>query len=1169
MATFQVATPEKFDFRKPETWQKWIKRFERFRTASELSEKSEEAQVNTLLYSMGPESDEVLSSLKLSADDLKKYDTVKGKFNDYVVVRRNVIIERAKFNQRMQNEGESVDNFITSLYTLAEHCGYNDLHDEMIRDRIVVGLRDRKLSEKLQMDEKLTLDKAVKLVRQSAAVKEQQVVVRQESNQASGIALDAVRAPRRCQKFQRGNRYGHFKPQQTQQVKPKSNNDICERCGNSPHSRNRCPAADAQCMKCGRTGHFAKMCRNKAIRELESSPYPEDAFLGAIDTDTENGWMVDLSINGVSVRFKIDTGADVTVIPEEISRKVKGSEHKPDRILYGPANKNLIVTKMIKVAVQYNDKTSDQEIYVVKNLKTALLGRPAIEALNLLMRVENVNTGTEVKKKHPKLFDGLGKTNWEYKISLKDNAKPYALSSPRRVPLPLMNQVKEELERMQSLGVITKVDQPTDWCAGMVVAQKPNGKVRICVDLTKLNESVRRENYPIPSIDQELASLSGASVFTKLDANSGFWQIPLAKESSILTSFITPYGRFRFNRLPFGIASAPEFFQKRMSEEVAGLPGVLCHMDDILISGKNQEEHDNNLERVLQKIEAAGLTLNDKCVFSAESIKYLGHIIDRNGIRADPDKVRAINDMRAPTNVSELCRFLGMVNQLSKLMPNLAETTKPLRDLLRRENQWYWDETQQSSFENIKRELCSTPILAHYDPSRQTIISSDSSSYGLGAVLIQKQEDESYRPIAFASRSLTNTEQRYAQIEKEALASTWACEKFSDFIVSLSVKIETDHKPLLALLGSKRMDELPARIQRFRMRLMRFDYSMTYVPGKHMYTADTLSRSPVGEITELDKLSEKETEALVDMIVGSIEASDKRLEEIRQNLPKDKVCSTLLHYVKEGWPDKFKLPEEIKPYWTHRGELNEQRGLLMKGNRLVIPKSMQKEILSRIHTGHLGITKCQQRAKETVFWIGLSKQVEDLVKNCDKCQMNANDRPEPLMTTNLPSRPWEKLGTDMFEYKGSQYLLVIDYYSRYVEVAKLTSTSSETIVNHLKSIFSRHGIPEVLRSDNGPQYASKYFADFASQYGFSLVTSSPRYPQSNGEAERAVQTVKNVIKKSDDPYLALMAYRATPIQNGFSPSELLMGKIIKADKYPSEQSKRKRSKAKGETKEEL
>ncbi|KAK3107078.1 hypothetical protein FSP39_006562 [Pinctada imbricata] len=752
MATFQVATPEKFDFRKPETWQKWIKRFERFRTASELSEKIEEAQVNTLSYSMGPESDEVLSSLKLSADDLKKYDTVKGKFNEYFVVRRNVIIERAKFNQRMQNEGESVDNFITSLYTLAEHCGYNDLHDEMIRDRIVVGLRDRKLSEKLQMDEKLTLDKAVKLVRQSAAVKEQQVVVRQEFNQASWIALDAVRAPRRYQKFQRGNRYGNFKPQQTQQVKPKSNNDICERCGNSPYSRNRCPAADAQCMKCGRTGHFAKMCRNKAIRELKSSPYPEDAFLGAIDTDTENGWMVDLSINGVSVRFKIDTGADVTVIPEEISRKVKGSEHKPDRILYGPTNKNLIVAKMIKVAVQYNDKTSDQEIYVVKNLKTALLGRPAIEALNLLMRVENVNTGTDVKKEHPKLFDGLGKTNWEYKISLKDNAKPYALSSPRRVPLPLMNQVKGELERMQSLGVITKVDQPTDWCAGMVVAQKPNGKVRICVDLTKLNESVRRENYPIPSIDQELASLSGASVFTKLDANSGFWQIPLAKESSILTTFITPYGRFRFNRLPFGIASAPEFFQKRMSEEVAGLPGVLCHMDDILISGKNQEEHDNNLERVLQKIEAAGLTFNDKCVFSAE-------------------------------------------------------------------------------------------------------------------------------------------------------------------------------------------------------------------------------------------------------------------------------------------------------------------------------------------------------AKETVFWIGLSIQVEDLVKNCDKCQMNANDRPEPLMTTNLPSRPWEKLGTDMFAYKRSQYLLVIDYYSRYVEVAKLTSTSSETIVNHLKSIFSRHGIPEVLRSDNGPQYASKYFADFASQYGFSHVTSSPRYPQ--------------------------------------------------------------------------
>ena len=358
---------------------------------------------------------------------------------------------------------------------------------------------------------------------------------------------------------------------------------------------------------------------------------------------------------------------------------------------------------------------------------------------------------------------------------------------------------------MEGLGVITKVQEPTEWCAGMVVVPKANGKVRICVDLTKLNECVRRERHPLPAVDQTLAQLAGATVFSQLDANSGFWQIPLDPDSTLLTTFITPFGRFCFNRLPFGITSAPEHFQRRMSELLGGVPGVVCMMDDMLIHGTTQQEHDQRLLAVLQRLEKAGVTLNrEKCKFSQNAVKFLGHVIDQSGITPDPDKVNAIQKVRTPGNVGDVRRFLGMVNQLSKFSPNLAEETKPLRELLIKGNAWIWSEPQQTAFDRIKKMLTNTPVLALFNPNLETILSADASSFGLGAVLLQKQLSGELKPVSFISRSMTPTEQRYAQIEKEALAFTWACERLSDYLIGLSFRIQTDHKPLVPSLVRSR-----------------------------------------------------------------------------------------------------------------------------------------------------------------------------------------------------------------------------------------------------------------------------------------------------------------------------------------------------------------------------
>ena len=390
---------------------------------------------------------------------------------------------------------------------------------------------------------------------------------------------------------------------------------------------------------------------------------------------------------------------------------------------------------------------------------------------------------------------------------------------------------------MESISIISKVDESTPWCAGMMVVPKKEGALRICVDLKPLNENVLRKVHPLPKVDDILAQLSGAKLFSKLDANSGFWQIPLAKKSQPLTTFITPYGRYCFKKMPFGISSAPEHFQKRMSKILSGLDGVLCLMDDILVFESNKEEHDKRLRAALGRIEAAGATLNpSKCKFGKSQQTFLGHLVDQEGIRADPEKTSAVTKMKPPMNISELRRFMGMVNQLGKFLPNLTNLTQPLRQLLSKKSTWLWGPDQDRAFADVKAELAKPTVLALYDPSLPTKVCANASSHGLGAVLMQKS-NSSWKPIAFASRSMTETQQRYAQIEKEVLASTWACEKFSTYILGMKFLIDTDHKPLVPLLGMKHLDRLLPRILRFRLRLARFDYSIVHVPGILLYTA--------------------------------------------------------------------------------------------------------------------------------------------------------------------------------------------------------------------------------------------------------------------------------------------------------------------------------------------
>ncbi|KXJ30128.1 Retrovirus-related Pol polyprotein from transposon opus [Exaiptasia diaphana] len=835
MASWQISPPEKFEFGKPELWPKWRKRFDRFRVASGLDKKDGPSQINALIYSMGERADDIFNTFTLTEEEEESYDAVVEKFQSHFVKKRNPIFERAKFNQRVQLSGESVDSFITDLHSLSEHCAYGTLTDELIRDRLVVGLRDAKLSEKLQMNSELTLAKAMDQARLDEAIKKQQSVVRGNTTQTGGPEQNVEFIQRK--KFQK-------KKNPTPQVpdNKKSDESKCNRCGKSPtHPRQECPAKNATCHKCKKKGHFKSVC--KFLCEVcedgdDDDDDDEEFFLGSVHVDElkseDTYWNANVKLQDLSVNCKIDTGADVTVVPEHIFKKTGCKLLKTNANLSGPNQQKLDVCGMFEANISYKEQSSMQKVYVVRGLKRPLLGRPAIEALNIVSFVNAVFEKDDVVKRYPKLFTGLGKLETAYHIELEKDAKPYALFSARRIALPQLPKVRKELERLESLGVISKVEVPTDWCAPIVVVPKQNGQVRICVDLTRLNDSVKRERHILPSVEETLAQLGGAKVFSKLDANSGFHQIPLTEESKLLTTFITPFGRYCYNRLPFGITSAPEHFQKRMSSILSNEEGTVNMIDDTLVFGRNQQEHDERLHKVLKRIEAAGITLNlDKCEFAKTEVTFLGHVVDSNGIRPDPSKIKAIKDMAAPENIHELRRFLGMANQLSKFTSKLTETSKPLRDLLSTKRVWAWGSDQQQAFEKLKELLtCESAVLAHYDPQRETRVSADASAYGLGAVLEQQQDDMSWRPVVYHSRSMSSCEQRYAQIEKEALGVTWACERFSSYLIGKKFEVLTDHKPLVSLLGSKDLDTLPPRIQRFRMRMMRFHYSIKHIPEK-------------------------------------------------------------------------------------------------------------------------------------------------------------------------------------------------------------------------------------------------------------------------------------------------------------------------------------------------
>ena len=1182
MATYQLPVPQPMSLQGDivENWKEFEDAWEDYMIATKLNQKTnttagKELVAATLGTVMGRECKKVMKSLPTLTNEDRKHPTrIVEELRKHFLPQRNVLYERFVFSTATQRIQETVDEFVVRLRQLAESCEFEQLKSSFIRDRLVFGTLDKGGREKLLQEMPVPdLDRVIRSLKSAEISRTHNEAIAEKCEQPGIIQYTEKKRKQTMTnrtRFQSHRRYSNHQ-----------NQNKCGWCGRTAdHPKRNCPAKDARCYQCSRIGHFGEACRMpRQVNEVDTDRMPRqdnEADAGRtprqvneVDIDSitdciymmevgptksseEDFWTTEVEINGEPCSFKLDCGSKVTVINDKtpwLKGKILEKTNKEFQGAGGIKLTHLIKGKIPNALLESGRKAHREDVYIMANQPNNLLSKAAIQRLELLTpapEVYSVETTPDFGKEFPKLFKGLGCTKEKCTINLRENAEPVSIYTPRRVPHPLLPKVKEKLDTMVEQKVISPVTIPTDWCSGMVTAPKKNGDVRICVDLTALNKSVKREVHPMKSVDDHLAKLKNSNVFTKLDANSGFWQVPLDEGSRLLTTFVTPFGRYCFNRLPFGISSAPEIFQRMMSTTLEGLDGVICNMDDILIHGDNQKIHDERVRRVLKRLLDAGITLNEKCEFSMKKMKFLGHIISAEGIEADPEKTKAIKDFPRPKNVTELQRFNGMVNQLAKFIPDLASINEPLRQLLKKDNQWLWDQPQEEAFNTIKNKLISTDILAHYDPLKRCIVAADASQDGMGAVLLQLDNKGNRRPIAYASRSLNETEKRYAVIEKEALAATWACEKFSQYILGTTFTLETDHRPLVPLLSSIDLSKLPPRILRFRLRMARYAPDITYVQGIHQKTADALSRAPTDVPTHRDQKLIEEIEEHAESIVAFMPATEKRLQEIRNAQDNDTVCGQVKKYCLDGWPSIMPSQQLLKPYWEKKQHLTVTQDLLMYDNRLIIPPSLQLQMLNAIHEGHLGISKCQGRASYSVWWPTITKQIESMVNKCFTCAKHRPMAREPLMPLSFPGeRPWSRVGTDLFEIDGKHFVIAVDYTSRWFEIRNLQTTSAGTVIQALSEIFSTHGIPDTVISDNGPQYASWQFRKFAEDWGFTHVTSSPLHPQANGEVERAIQTTKNILKKNSNMYLGLLAYRSAPLQNGATPSEILMGRKIR------------------------
>jgi len=686
---------------------------------------------------------------------------------------------------------------------------------------------------------------------------------------------------------------------------------------------------------------------------------------------------------------------------------------------------------------------------------------------------------------------------------------------PRRVSPAMEERIRQEVREMLKNGIIRPSKSP--WSSPVVLVSKPDGSIRFCIDYRKLNSITKKDVYPLPRIDDTLDRLNQKRYFSTMDLASGYWQIPIKESDKEKTAFISCAGLWEFNVMPFGLCNAPATFQRMMDRilEDVGWKIGRDYIDDLITGSETFEGHLEDLETLFKCLKKAKLQVKlGKCKFGRKKVVFLGHEVSGEGIRPNREKVEAIAKMKPPEDIKGLRRFLGITSYYRRFIKDYATIAEPLTHLLRKGLIFKWSIERQKAFQELKDRLMKSPILAFPDFTKTFQIITDASSYGLGVVLSQKDENGAERVISYASRVMQDRERKYTVTEKECLAVVWAIGLFRPYIFGRPFDVITDHAALKWLESMKQLD---GRLGRWALKLQQYQMNIIGRPGKQNGNADALSR--IGE----------------DNVIRVIDLEESFKERIRQRQLEDSKLGSLIEYLeKQDLPVNDHLAKWIianaKDYemidgilnvniWNHRMNRRNQKKF-----RLAVPESMKEVILADCHdaktSAHLGIKRTYERMSEKYYWNGMYEDARKYVLQCHLCATKklVPDKYAGELGTVVSTEPWQVVGSDILgplplTKKGNRYILTFtDHFTKWVEAIPLKAvTAGDVAENFVNLIVARHGAPKSLLTDRGKSFIGELMREITRKLEVDKLSTSPYHPQTNGLTERFNKTLVTML----------------------------------------------------------
>ena len=1122
-----------------------------------LEETDADKKVHSLIMGLSSGQYQTLKNLTAPCKPSEKtYSDLVKVLSKHYGGAKNARTERAKFRSVIRDPSESVMDYAVRIKMAARHCEFGDRLDEMLVDQLIQGVRSQTAVTKLLESSEglnLTFNGAVEIAQQVLLNEQSMPVYERRLVSSEGAGTEGV-----------------HKVDVKKEEKPARRCYCCDAIG---HFANKCPHKDSVCPKCQKVGHLAVTCRSakgKGRPTVHAVTSGSDTIreYGLYHINSNSGGQVDLMIaddqrypvevliNGCKLTMEIDTGAIVTCVGEDSFSKFRRSSDVVvasgvELSAYG--NTNLDLVGVVNVDVSVRGVNMTLPLVVVKGSCVPVLGRNWLRRLNLDLGSElSVNLVQSSAKlddlfaQHSTVFEpGLGcLKDFEASVTLKPGTTP-VYKRARSLPFQKRPLVEAELDRLEQLGVIKPIEH-SEWASPIVAVVKSDGKsIRLCADFKEtLNPACAMTQYPLPVPEDIFTTLSRGQAFSTLDLSSAYHQLKLSEESQKLLVINTHKGLYAYQRLQFGLHSAVGIFQRAMENVLKDIPGCAVYLDDIIITGSTLAEHRSNLEAVLHRLGEAGLRLNrEKCTFLQPEVKYLGHKISAEGVHPLDEKIDSVQSFPTPKDKSEVATFCGMVKYYHRFLPHAASVLAPLYDLQKKDASWRWTQKEMDSFQAAKDLLMSNTLLCHYDPRKKLSLTTDASSYGLGAVLEQECEG-GMQPLCYASRTLSPAEKNYSQTEKEGLAVVWAVTKFSKYLLGRTFDVFTDHKPLLGLFGERRGVPVMAagRIIRWSLTLAAYDYKLIYKPGTRVANADCLSRFPLAVTVNAVDVGE-EVQLLEHLTYTQVSA-----EDLKKWTDRDPLLARVRTYVLSGW-DNVESDDELRPYFARKYELSVLNGCVLWGARVVIPPQGRDAVMSELHDTHPGIVRMKALARGYVWWPGMDGELERKVHSCRTCQSvrNVSDKRQPLHPWEYPGKPWSRLHIDYAgPMDGKMFLVVVDAYSKWMDIFPTSGSTSAITIAKLRGLFSTHGLPDLLVSDNATSFTSAEFQEFLQRNGIRHVTGAPYHPATNGLAERAVRVFKEAMVKcrgslEDKLCRFLFDYRITPHSTtGVPPCELLM-----------------------------